>query len=77
LRFLTGRPSAEDAKLVALVLEGCPPARTAELGHRLRAVLGSAPSVEVDRFQSVGADQLDGILEAARVLVAGVRLVRC
>jgi hypothetical protein len=43
LRLLAARPTADGARLAALVLAGCPPERAADLQQRARTVLGPAP----------------------------------
>jgi hypothetical protein len=55
VRLLAGRPTPEGARLAALVLDTCPPERTADLNLRARAALGPAPS----------ADEIDRVLPAA------------
>ncbi|WP_329020286.1 hypothetical protein [Streptomyces sp. NBC_01601] len=64
VRLLAGRPPAEGARLAALVLDTCPPARAGALEQRARAALGPAPSAaEVDQVLPAGAGQADGRLE--------------
>ncbi|WP_405429650.1 hypothetical protein [Streptomyces anulatus] len=43
VRLLANPPTPEGARLAALVLDTCPPSRTASLTHRARAALGPPP----------------------------------
>ncbi|MFE3632333.1 hypothetical protein [Streptomyces goshikiensis] len=64
VRLLARRPSAEGARLAALVLRDCPPERAAGLQQRARTALGPAPDAqEADRLLPVGADEVDGRVE--------------
>jgi hypothetical protein len=46
VRLLAGRPTPEGARPAALVLDACPPERSAGLHLRARAALGPAPAAE-------------------------------
>ena len=64
VRLLAGRPTAEGARLVALVLRDCPPERAAGLQQRARTALGPAPAAaDVEQVLPADAGQADGRIE--------------